>query len=78
VIVRGAFGEANKKLDPLVHRLAKLTAKTLLGQMLMLAPKTSRSGKDVEKVIRMRFRLLPGTGSAICNSLATAELKVMM
>jgi hypothetical protein len=34
VIVPGAFGEANKELDPLVHRLAKLTAKTPLGQML--------------------------------------------
>jgi hypothetical protein len=53
VIVPGAFGEANKELDPLVHRLAKLTAKTPLGQML--APKTSRSGKDVEKVIRCAF-----------------------
>jgi hypothetical protein len=28
VIVPGAFGEANKELDPLVHRLAKLNAKT--------------------------------------------------
>jgi hypothetical protein len=28
VIVPGAFGEANKELDPLVHRLAKLTAAT--------------------------------------------------
>jgi hypothetical protein len=62
----GAFGEANKELDPLelVHRLAKLAAKTTLGQML--APKTSQSGKYIEKVIRMRFRLIPR--SAICKS----------
>jgi hypothetical protein len=34
----------------------------------MLAPKTSRNGKDVEKVIRMRFRLI------LCKP---AEMKVM-
>jgi hypothetical protein len=28
VIVPGAFGEANKELDPLAHRLARLTDKT--------------------------------------------------
>jgi hypothetical protein len=60
------FGEANNELDPLVHRLAKLTAKTPLGQML--APKTSRSGKDVEKVMQMRFRLILGVQFAIANT----------
>jgi hypothetical protein len=39
----------------------------------MLAPKTSRSGKYVEKVIRMRFRLILGVQFAIAN----AEMKVM-
>jgi hypothetical protein len=34
VIVPGAFGEANKDFDPLVFRMAKLTDKTPLGQML--------------------------------------------
>jgi hypothetical protein len=49
VIVPGDFEEVNRELDPLVHRLAKLTAKTPLREMH--APKTSRNGKDVEKVI---------------------------
>jgi hypothetical protein len=39
----------------------------------MLAPKTSRSGKYVEKVIRMRFRLILGVQFAVAN----AEMKVM-
>jgi hypothetical protein len=44
---------------------------TPLGRML--APKISRSGKDVEKVIRMRFRLILGVKFAIAN----AEMKVV-
>jgi hypothetical protein len=71
VIAPGTIGEANKELDPLVHRLATLTAKTPLGQMI--TPKTSRSGKGVEKVIRMRFRLILGVQCATAN----AEMKVM-
>jgi hypothetical protein len=46
VIVPGDFGEAIKELDPLLYRMAKLTAKTPLGQML--APKTSQTGNDVK------------------------------
>jgi hypothetical protein len=38
VIVPGAFGEANKELDPLVHRLARLTAKTPLNRCLPQKP----------------------------------------
>jgi hypothetical protein len=51
--------------------MAKLTTKTPLGQML--APKTSRSGKYVEKVLRMRFRQILGVQMTIAN----AEMTLM-
>jgi hypothetical protein len=34
VIAPGALGEADKELDPIVYRMARLTAKTPFGQML--------------------------------------------
>jgi hypothetical protein len=64
VIVPGAFGEANKELDPLVDRMAKLTAKTPLGQML--APQNQSKWKICWK--GATNALSPDTGSANGNS----------
>jgi hypothetical protein len=70
VIVTGAFGEANKELDPLLQRLAKLTAKTNSAGRWdrCLPPKPV----EAEKMLKRRYWE--------CNlqyGIANAEMKVM-
>jgi hypothetical protein len=62
--VPGAFGEANKELDSLLHRLTKLTAKTPLATDA--CPQNQSKWKICWK--GDSNALSPDTGSANCNS----------